>query len=117
MSGEAPDPIQALRQKILEEHQSLPHPGVAKQAMRAHLLIHELIEKQLLAGDPPEVRGVLERLISEGLSRHQAVHAMGSVMAKEAYLMMRDKRPLDREAYLGQLETLHAESVREDDPA
>jgi hypothetical protein len=39
------------------------------------------VENQVLLGDETPVASTLERLMSEGLSRHDAIHAIGTVLA------------------------------------
>lgn len=45
-----------------------------------HATIHVVIENQAAFGDELPVRRTIERLMSEGLDRHDAVHAVGSVL-------------------------------------
>jgi len=47
-----------------------------------HALIHVIVENQIATGDAIPVSGILERLVAEGLDRHDALHAIGSVLAK-----------------------------------
>ncbi len=115
MSDRTPHPGQAelsvLHEKIVREHSDNPHPEVGKGALKAHLLVHGMVEKQLLNDDPPETKMTLERLMQGGLDRHQAVHAIGEVVTREAIGMMHDGRELDHEAYMEALDKLTAESV------
>jgi hypothetical protein len=101
-----------LRDKIVEEHAKFPHPHLDRDALKAHLIIHEMVEGQLAQGDPPEVSEVLHRLLAGGLSRHEAIHAIGTIVAREAYKMMKEGRDLDRVSYLRELETLSVESYK-----
>jgi hypothetical protein len=41
---------------------------------------HVSVENQVALGDPPAVKETLTRLMGEGLDRHDAVHAVGSVV-------------------------------------
>ena len=99
----AADKIFEIRQAILREHTERPHPDLSRDALKIHLVIHELVEKQLVEGDPPEVEETLSRLLARGLTRHEALHAIGKVITQEAYGMMRGARSLDRVSYLGLL--------------
>jgi hypothetical protein len=101
-----------LRHQIIEEHARNPHPNLDRDAMRAHVMIHEMVERQLADGEPPEVSEALHRLLAGGLSRHEAVHAIGTIVAKEAVRMMKDNRPLNTEAYTRELAKLTVESYR-----
>jgi len=58
--------------------------------VRIHATFHAIIENQIAEGHEPVVRA-LARLISTGLSRHDAVHAIGSVLAEHVYDLLKDK--------------------------
>ncbi|HXW26084.1 MAG TPA: hypothetical protein VEK73_15175 [Xanthobacteraceae bacterium] len=47
---------------------------------KAHAIIHVIVENQIALGDEIPVKRTLERLITEGLDRHQSIHAVGSVL-------------------------------------
>ena len=49
---------------------------------QVHAAIHVMIENQIAMGDETPAREALERLMAEGLSRHEAVHALGSVFTE-----------------------------------
>ena len=49
---------------------------------RIHAVFHVVVETQAAMGGEIRVRQTLERLQAEGLSRHDAVHAVGSVLMK-----------------------------------
>lgn len=49
--------------------------------MKAHATIHAAVENQIATGYGPSQRAVL-RLQSEGLSRHESIHAIGAVIAQ-----------------------------------
>jgi len=53
-----------------------------------HAAIHTAVENQLAEGIP-EVRDALTRLVGEGLDRHEAIHAIGSVLAESAWTALR----------------------------
>lgn len=48
---------------------------------REHAVFHVIVENQLALEDQAEVRAALERLTAGGLSRHEAIHAIASVLA------------------------------------
>lgn len=52
----------------------LPNPG-------AHAVLHVVIENQVALGQAIPVAATLVRLQNEGLDRHEALHAIASVMA------------------------------------
>lgn len=49
-------------------------------SVKAHAAIHAAVENQIAIGFGPSCRA-LERLQKEGLTRHEAIHAIGSVLA------------------------------------
>jgi hypothetical protein len=47
---------------------------------KAHAVIHVIVENQFALGDELPLKRTLQRLMSEGLDRHDALHAVGSVL-------------------------------------
>jgi hypothetical protein len=50
-------------------------------SMKAHAAFHAVVENQIATGFGPSCRAA-ERLQKEGLSRHDAIHAIGFIVAK-----------------------------------
>ena len=73
-----------------------------------HVTIHQTVENQLAAKDPPVVHETLERLMRSGLSRHGAIHAIGSVLCEEIWEILSQDRPFDEERYERWLRQLDA---------
>ena len=73
-----------------------------------HVTIHQTVENQLAAKDLPMVHETLERLMRSGLSRHEAIHAIGSVLCGEIWEILREERPFDEERYERGLQQLYA---------
>jgi len=65
-----------------------------------HIHLHLTVENQLRANDPPEIAKVVAELQEKGYPRHEALHAVASILLDEIYDIMRDKRPFDREKYV-----------------
>jgi hypothetical protein len=94
---------------------------VRLQNVRLHATIHVIVENQLALGEPV-VLETLARLQREGLSRHDVVHAIGSVLAEHIYELLKGQRAPGAAdphgAYFEGLKTLTAaswlESGRED---
>ena len=78
---------------------------------KLHASFHVVVENQLAANDEPVVRA-LARLMSEGLSRHDAVHAIGSVAAEEIYDLLKVHKTPDptHARYYAAIERLKAAS-------
>jgi hypothetical protein len=81
------------RQLLVEEYHRSKRIKVPDD--RLHACIHVIVENQLALEDQAPVRETLCRLISEGLSRHDAVHAIGTVVAEQIHDIMSTGRPAD----------------------
>ena len=83
--------------------------------LKAHAAFHAIVEYQITMGDKIPVRAVFERIMKEGLDRHEAIHAIASVLASYMYnLAKRIKSPSanPNEDYWAELKKLTAESWR-----
>lgn len=79
-----------------------------------HSVIHVVVENQLALGEAVVVE-TLARLQEEGLSRHDALHAIGSVLAADLYELMQESSVATEDVYrryLGRLQGLTAEKWR-----
>jgi hypothetical protein len=81
--------------------------------LTVHAVIHAVVESQIALGDEIPVKRTLERLMSEGLDRHDAIHAVGSVLAGHMYDILRGPEPQPgadpNTAYFAELEQMSAE--------
>ena len=82
----APDPDEWL---ALDESERiglvLEYHSQAEEEMpnvHLHSTIHTVVENQIALGDEYPVQKTLNRLVQEGLDRHDAIHAIGSVLIK-----------------------------------
>jgi hypothetical protein len=71
-----------------------------------HVAVHSTIENQIAGGEPKEVRRVVEALIRQGLSRHEAIHRVGSVLSEEIAHVLKRDRPFDEPGYVRKLRQL-----------
>lgn len=56
---------------------------------KMHATIHAVVENQIAEGHEPVIRA-MSRLTSAGLSRHDALHAVGSVLAEHLFELIKD---------------------------
>ncbi len=68
-----------------------------------HVVIHQVIENQISANNPPETAQTLAGLIQKGLTRHEAVHKIGSVLARDIFEIMKYQRPFNNQRYIRRL--------------
>ncbi len=84
---------------------------------RLHAAIHVIVENQVALGDAFLARAVLLRLMEEGLDRHEAVHAIGSVLSEQLFSALKEGGGADLNArYVEKLNRLTAESWRKQSP-
>ena len=60
-----------------------------------HITMHAAIESQIAGGEPPEVVQTVAALERRGLSHHEAVHRVASVLTGEIWYVMHSKRPFN----------------------
>ena len=111
----APDPAgwlagdEARRIELVSSYHR--RAGVRLPSLRGHSTLHVIVENQLATAEAAVVE-TLERLQGEGLTRHAAVHAIGSVLLEHLnWLMQEAEAPSDVEPnarYFKRLERLTA---------
>ena len=101
---------------LVEEYHRDARIALPKAARRLHATIHVVVENQVALDDEPVVRA-LARLRKEGLSRHDAVHAIGSIVAEQIYdlLKLKDGPDAARIRYYAAIERLTAAGWRKSD--
>ena len=60
------------------------HARIALPSVKAHAAFHAIVENQIALGLGSVVRAV-PRLMKQGLSRHDAIHAVASVLTGQLY--------------------------------
>jgi hypothetical protein len=69
---------------------------------KAHAAVHVIVENQIASGFGPTVRA-FARLQGQGLSRHDAIHAVGAVMTQFMFAAIRDPQATDAESLQAQI--------------
>jgi hypothetical protein len=67
------DAIERYHSQLTGAHPPTPNPQI-------HAVAHDVVETQLAAADPASTTETLARLTREGVDRHSAIHAIGSVI-------------------------------------
>ncbi|GIK99193.1 MAG: hypothetical protein BroJett029_34020 [Alphaproteobacteria bacterium] len=115
--AEAPDPEEWL---ALDEDERIAavlayHRRARTDAPRVHAIFHIVVENQIAESAEPVCRAV-RRLMGEGLDRHDAIHAVGAVLAQ--YLTdavaAGSLEAISNDAYFAAVDRLTAESWRRD---
>lgn len=79
---------------------------------RVHSAIHAIVETQLATGEPRATGEAVTRLRAEGLGRHDAVHAAGSVIAEVLFGSLSHAERVDTAALERALDALSAGAWR-----
>ena len=91
---------------VMEHHRE---SGVELPNEQVHAVVHVVVENQITLGDEMSAQAALERLMREGLDRHEAIHAVGSVLVDFVQALIRDDAaPGTNERYNVELEKLTA---------
>lgn len=107
----APDPAEWLataeseRLDAVQRYHQGTKPAAGKP--RLHAAVHVVVETQLTEGHPAAI-DTMNRLIADGLRRHEALHAIGSAVAAEIFDVVKSRRPHDPDAYSRRLQDLTA---------
>lgn len=91
--------------------------GLEEGSLTAHATIHVIVENQIAMGVEATLQA-MERLQRQGLSRHEALHAIGCVVAELIFDVTRRREPSESEDLEARLEAaierLDAQSWRRD---
>lgn len=71
-----------------------------------HVIIHSVLEGQIAGGEPAEVSQTIEELVRRGLSRYEAIHRVGAVLAEEIWHILKEDRPFDAPTFRQGLQQL-----------
>lgn len=77
-----------------------------KHNQRLKSAILEVVENQIAANDPPEIKQTLERLIAEGFSEDEAKELIGNVVVVEVFEVLKAGKPFDIKRYAAALDRL-----------
>jgi len=85
------------------------HAKIKLPNLKIHAALHSVVENQI-AGELQTVRETVARLQAEGLNRHDAIHAIGSVLVVRLQALMREgaRAQFEVEAYFQDLRSLTA---------
>ncbi len=119
MNGEKLEGEDALTAEMLKQHPEYydiweqaetlpPDQEVLRDGANpfAHVAIHQTIENQIAGHNPPQTTKTLEALMRAGYTRHEAIHAIGAILAQEIFEVLRDNRPFNEAGYIEALRNL-----------
>jgi len=98
---------------VVKYHQEA---GIELPDENTHALLHVVVENQIAQGDEMPVEAVLHGLTDDNLDRHDAVHAIASILTNHIFeLMHGDDAALGNDEYYAELEKLTAEKWQRGD--
>ncbi|MFP4379541.1 MAG: hypothetical protein ACLFUS_03480 [Candidatus Sumerlaeia bacterium] len=92
---------------VLEYHMLIDDTDMPN--LMLHATIHTTVEQQAALGDEFPVAAKIEQLMGEGLSRHEAIHAIGSVLVDQLFAIGKGE-DYDDEKYRKKLKKLTKKS-------
>ena len=99
--------IMLVKQYHKRERVKLPNEAV-------HAVFHVIVENQIALGEEMNVASTLDRLLLDGLDRHEAIHAIGAVLAGHMHSMLSDDASeFSEAAYAADLDALTVSKWRE----
>ncbi len=113
----APDPTEWLeldeQERFLLLERFHRKAGDMAAEPKLHAIVHAIVENQLALSLAP-VQAALDRLMREGLDRHEAIHAVGSVLIRHLVdaVKGRPATPNLNDAYSAELDELSAAKWR-----
>jgi hypothetical protein len=76
---------------------------------RVHAALHVMVENQVALGASTPVADAVDRLMGEGMSRHDAIHAIGAILSKHMHQATSTGVPVSRDAYFGDIRAVTKE--------
>jgi hypothetical protein len=111
----APDPRKWLEMGEQERMAAIrkyhERAGVRVPSLQGHAIVHTIVESQLADGHAAVIRA-LDRLVKGGLDRHEALHAVGSILSRHLFQTVQGEKPFDTAAYDSRLDELTVEGWR-----
>jgi hypothetical protein len=74
---------------VIDYHRRI---GVQLETLELHAMAHVVVENQVALGGVTPVPETLDRLMDEGLDRHEAVHAIGSILMETVFDAVHNRR-------------------------
>jgi len=97
---------------LVREYHEDTNVSLPEDAMDLHASIHVIVENQIAMEHVP-VPATIDKLIRQGLDRHEAIHAVGAVVSTNIYdLAAGNESSWDQNQYRRKLEKLTAKRWR-----
>ena len=95
------------RIELIENYVRKNETSIEEEAMMLHSSIHMVVENQL-AENIDSTKEAYKRLLRQGLSRHETIHAIGAVVTEDIFNMLKNNETFNDEKYKNRLRKLTA---------
>jgi len=92
---------------LIENYVENNETNIEKEALIIHSSIHMVVENQLAENLEP-TKETYNRLIRQGLNRHETIHAIGTAVTNDIYNMLQNKTKFNEKTYKNRLRKLTA---------
>ena len=97
------------RQQLVEDYHNTLNLSLERGALKMHCMLHVVVENQLAESEYPILRQTLAKLIRQGLNRHEAIHAISSILSNGLFEAMQGSdSEFSIKKYRGKLEKITA---------
>jgi len=84
-----------------------PVPHGQAGSPRLHVAMHQIVARQILAGDPPQTWQAVQRLAGQSYRWHDIMHMIATLVAQDVHRALAGQQP-DPAAYIRRLDDLPA---------
>ena len=112
-ASHAPNPDEWLefdestRIELVKEYHNLAGIEFQEGAIELHAMIHVVVENQIAMG-ADLVPETITKLMRQGLSRHDAIHAVGAILADDIFEIITNNQEFNKSRYRKRLDKLTA---------
>jgi hypothetical protein len=99
---------EVVKAQAIKDYHLIAQPHPVPEGLMSHVAIHFAVEEHVANGNPSEAGEAMDRLVKEGLSRHDAIHAIGTVLFDVLKELADKARAFDLQAYKRGLSELTA---------
>ena len=95
------------RISLVENYVKSIEVDINEEAVKIHSSIHVVVENQIAEKIEATI-DAYNRLLRQGLNRHETIHAIGAVVSEDIYNVIKNERNFNQESYKNRLRKLTA---------
>ncbi len=114
LPSQTPDPVtwldleESQRVALVRQFHAQASEQLPEGSENIHATIHVIVENQIAMGVAP-VAATISKLIRQGLTRHEAIHAVGAVLSEDIFDLLKGNiKSFNPRSYRRRLEKLTA---------